>query len=268
VLEENHSLESVIGNPNMPYLNSLATTYAHAEGTFANTHPSIGNYFMLTTGDLITNDDTFTSTVSSDNIVRQLIRAGKTWREYSMALPSVGYVGGDSNLYVEHHNPLSYFSDVRDEPAQRVNLVPFSQISTDLANHALPNYAFIVPDNAHNSHSCAQDIPNCTDQQKLAAADSWLQTNIDPLLRSPDFDGPESGVLIITFDESAGSDNRMQGGKVLWVVVGANVKKGYVSTTCYQHQSTLRFMSGLLGLPSSPGAAATAPDMREFLLGN
>ena len=31
---------------------------------FANTHPSIGNYFMLTTGQLVTNDDAFTGTVA------------------------------------------------------------------------------------------------------------------------------------------------------------------------------------------------------------
>ena len=50
VMEENHSYSDVIGNPQMPYLNSLAKTYSVAQGYFANTHPSIGNYFMLTTG--------------------------------------------------------------------------------------------------------------------------------------------------------------------------------------------------------------------------
>ncbi len=44
VMEENHSYSSVIGNTgDMPYLNSLATTYAYAQGCYANTHPSIGN---------------------------------------------------------------------------------------------------------------------------------------------------------------------------------------------------------------------------------
>jgi hypothetical protein len=57
VMEENHSYSDVIGNPAMPYLNSLAATYSVAQGYYANTHPSIGNYFMLTTGQIITNDD-------------------------------------------------------------------------------------------------------------------------------------------------------------------------------------------------------------------
>jgi hypothetical protein len=47
VMEENHSYTDVIGNPAMPYLNSLASTYSVAQGYYANTHPSIGNYFML-----------------------------------------------------------------------------------------------------------------------------------------------------------------------------------------------------------------------------
>src|SRR5438105_2521989 len=50
VVEENHSYESVIGSAAMPYLNSLASSYGLATNYFANTHPSIGNYFELTTG--------------------------------------------------------------------------------------------------------------------------------------------------------------------------------------------------------------------------
>jgi len=46
----------------MPYLNSLASQYDLATQYFANTHPSIGDYFMLTTGQLVTNDDGFAGT--------------------------------------------------------------------------------------------------------------------------------------------------------------------------------------------------------------
>lgn len=268
VVEENHSYSRVIGNPNMPYLNSLATTYALAKGYFANTHPSIGNYFMLTTGQIITNDDAFSDDVTDDNIVRHLIDAGKTWKEYSENLPFVGYAGGDTAGYTEHHNPLSYFSDVRESSTQMNNLVPFTQFSTDLASRALPNYSFIVPSNEGNAARCPAAIPDCTDDQKLAAADSWLATNIDPLIRSSDFNTPGGGLLIITFDESAKSDTTHGGGNVAWVIVSPDVKKGYTSTACYQHESTLRFMSEAIGLTDFPGAAATAPDMEEFILGD
>src|SRR3954470_5048871 len=88
VVEENHSYSSVIGSSSMPYLNSLANTYALATNYYANTHPSIGNYFMLTTGQMITNNDGYTGTVSSDNIVRRIMTAGKTWKSYAENLPS------------------------------------------------------------------------------------------------------------------------------------------------------------------------------------
>ena len=257
VVEENHDFSSVIGNANMPYLNSLATTYALAKGYHANTHPSIGNYFMLTTGQIITNDDGFSGTVTEDNAARHLIQAGKTWKEYSEGLPSAGYTGGDSGGYVQHHNPFSYFSDVRDSPAQANNLVPFSQFSADLASHTLPDFSFIVPDDSHNGHN-----------GDLAAADNWLKTKIDPLIGGSDFNAPNGGLLIITFDESATGDKSQGGGSVAWVTVGPNVKRGFTSATCFQHQSTLRLMSEAIGLTSFPAAAATAPDMREFISGN
>ncbi len=82
-MEENHSFNEVIGNSAMPYLNGLAKSYVLATNYYAVTHPSIGNYFSLTTGRIITNNDSFSSTVYVDNIVRHLIAAGKTWKEYS-----------------------------------------------------------------------------------------------------------------------------------------------------------------------------------------
>jgi phosphatidylinositol-3-phosphatase len=107
VVLENHSYSSIIGNKSMPWLNALASRYAYARAYYANTHPSIGNYFELTTGKIITNNDGYKVTVTADNIVRHLLSAGKTWREYTEGLPSIGYTGGDTGEYTEHHNPLS-----------------------------------------------------------------------------------------------------------------------------------------------------------------
>ena len=64
VMEENHGWNSVVGNQQMPYLNSLMQQYSVAQGYYANTHPSIGNYFMLTTGQIITNNDGYIGTVT------------------------------------------------------------------------------------------------------------------------------------------------------------------------------------------------------------
>ena len=51
VMEENESASSVIGSGSAwTYLNSLATQYGLAANYYANYHPSINNYFMITTG--------------------------------------------------------------------------------------------------------------------------------------------------------------------------------------------------------------------------
>src|SRR5262252_9161527 len=92
VVLENLSASQVLGNPAMPYFNSLATQHALAANYFGNTHPSIGNYFMLTTGTIVSNDDNFAGLVPGDNIVRALTGAGKTWKAYMESLPGPGYV--------------------------------------------------------------------------------------------------------------------------------------------------------------------------------
>lgn len=251
VVEENHSYSSVIGNSAMPYLNSLASHYALATQYYANTHPSIGNYFQISAGRIITNNDGFTSTVTADNMVRHMLSAARTWKSYAEGLPSVGYIGGDTGSYTEHHNPFSYFSDVRNSSVERLNLVPASRFLTDVNNHTLPQFSFLVPDNANNGHNGS-----------LAQADSWLKAHVAPLLSSTAFQ--QDGILIILFDESFSSDTAHGGGHVAAVVVGPRVKRGYRSTLFYQHQSVLRTALQALGVSSYPGAASTAQAMNDL----
>jgi acid phosphatase len=250
VVEENHSYSDVIGNSAMPYLNGLASQYALAAQYYADAHPSIPNYFMLTTGLPETLDDAFTGTVTDDNLARELVKAGKTWRSYAESLPSAGYTGGDVYPYWKHHNPFAYFSDVIGT-SQAGNIVPFSQFSSDLAANSLPDFSFIVPNVLDDAHDGT-----------LAAADQWLSTNIDPLIKSSAFQS--AGLLIIVFDESQTTDISHGGGHVPFIIVGPKIKTGYRSTSLYQHQSTLRLVLSTLGVNSFPGASAIAPDMGEF----
>jgi acid phosphatase len=257
---ENQSFANVQGG--MPFLNKLASRYGLAVNYFANTHPSIGNYFWMTTGQNITNDSNFTGTVTDNNIVRQLNLSGKTWRAYAENLPSIGYTGGDQYPYVKRHNPFAYLSDVLNNQAQANNLVPFSQFAIDLANNQLPNYSFIIPNQFNNSHDCPPSIPNCTNADKLTTADQWLQQNIDPLIASTAF--RQSGLLVITWDESVDTDTQNGGGHVVTVVISSQAKQGFQSNTLYQHQNLLRTVDEALGVTTHPGAAATAANMSDF----
>ncbi len=261
LVEENHSYNSVVGSSSMPYFNQLASQYALATEYFADTHPSLPNYFMLTTGETLTTSDSYSGTVTQDNVVRALKAAGKSWKYYGESLPSAGYTGGDSGSYSKQHDPFAYFSDVLNDSSQADNLVPFSQFSSDLENDALPDYSFIVPNLNNDAHNCPAAAPSCTDDQKLAATDRWLQANIDPFLKSSAF---SDSLLIITFDEGGGDDNAHGGGQVATLIVSPKVKYGYRSTHFYQHASALRLTMEVLGVADFPGAAAAAPDMSEI----
>src|SRR5438552_461705 len=252
VLEENHSYSSMIGSSSMPYLNSLANKYTLATKYYANTHPSIGNYFMLTTGQIITNNDGYTGTVTADNIVRRIMTAGKTWKSYAENLPSTGYTGGDVYPYCKHHNPFAYFSDVVNSSNQRQHLVSFNQFMTDRTNDQLPDYSFVIPNKCNDAHDCS-----------LTTADNWLKANIAPLLSTASFQSGGDGILMIVVDESSSSDTAHGGGHVVMVIVGPKVKRGFRSTVFYQHQSALRTALKAMGIGTYPGASATVSSFTD-----
>jgi acid phosphatase len=203
---------------------------------------------MLTTGEMESFDNNFSGTIIDDNVVRELVKAGKSWKAYEESIPSAGYIGADAGPYVRRHDPFSYLSDVQQDASQAANIVPFAQFDSDLAANSLPQFSFIAPninDDAHNG--------------TLAAADSWLQSNIAPLLASSTFQS--SGLLIITFDESETTDIDHGGGHVATVIISSKSKAQYQSQTEYQHHSTLRLVLAASGVDSFPGMAANAPDM-------
>jgi len=261
LIEENHAYANVIGNSAMPYTNSLAARYALATQYYANRHNSLPNYFMLTVGDMVTTNDLFTGVVTSDNVVRAVTAAGKTWKMYAESLPTPGYVGASVIPYGRDHNPFAYISDVLNSSTQMANIVPFTQLATDLTNNTLPDYAMIVPNLEDDGHDCPNEAPLCTDTDKLVNVDQWIQTNLSGLIQSPAF---QNSVLIYTWDESVLTDVTNGGGHVATILISPKVRSGFQSTTVYQHQSALKLTMQLLGITDYPGAAATAPDMTEF----
>jgi phosphoesterase family protein/HYDIN/CFA65/VesB family protein/ASPM-SPD-2-Hydin domain-containing protein/centrosomal CEP192-like protein len=270
VVEENHGYSEMVGDPSMPYLNSLISKYGLAIDYIADTHPSIDNYFMLTVGQFeASNDDdwsctTTTGVVSDDNIARKLINAGKTWKVYAESLPATGYTGCDSGYYRKHHNPFAYLTDVANSSTQRNNMVDFTNnFANDLTNGTLPQYSFIVPNVNDSAHDGT-----------LAQADYWLQTNIGPLVRSALF--KKDGLLVILFDEDGNTTTpgctmtQIQsgtwcGGQVAAVVVSPFlVSAGFKSSNGYHHENLLKLMAQGIGLTTFPGISATAANMSDF----
>ena len=257
VMEENHSYSSVAGQTSVwPNLNNLIRKGALATHYYANAHPSIGNYFMLTAGQIITTNDSTRTVRNVDNIARRMLSSGTTFRIYVESVPR-GYLGGDTGLYLIRHNPFALLSDIAySRKVAAAHLYPFTQFATDVANGTLPKYSFIIPNIDDDAHSGSAQ-----------RADTWLHSRvIAPLSTNSSWEPGGTGVLIVDFDESVDSDRAHGGGHVAAVFWGPIVKAGYKQTsrTVYRHQSMLRTEMQLLRLSKPPGAAASAPVMSEF----
>lgn len=265
ITEENYSYEGVIGNTAMPYFNKLATTYGLATQYYSDQHSSLPALMWLVAGAPVEpNNDTVSCQHSEDNIVRELLKHGYSWRAYEEDMPSAGYqslYGGTGGYYYRRHNPLIDFTDVCPGTGQEDNSVPYTQLSTDLAKGFVANYAYITPDAVDDLHSGTAQ-----------AADGWLASHVPQILALPEFKPGGDGILFVTFDEAdLGSDNRCSatvtegcGGHVATLVIGPTVTPGFKSTTTYHHENLLKTVCVALGLSTCPGAAESAAPMADF----
>src|SRR6266550_4174162 len=267
---ENTSFSSTYSSSNMPYLTSLANQYGVSLHYWADTHPSIGNDLNLASGVISTNNDSATPSslpLAIDNIAHEVEQAGKTWKDYAESDPNISGCGGlKSGAYFVRHDPLKYFTNINT-----ANFVCFSQFATDLANNTLPNFSWLAPNGCDDAHDCS-----------VGTFDTWLKTEIGPLLASSYFQPGGDGLLIITFDEddkggtpscTTTTVGQGCGGQVETVVVSARSKLAYQSTagdpanfnSTYDEASILRTIADALGLKTSGlGAAAARVPMADF----
>src|SRR5579884_3790443 len=230
ITEENHSYEDVVGNTQMPYYNQLIQQYGLATQFYADQHSSLPALMWLVAGAPVEpNNDTTSCQHSDDNIVRELLKQGYTWRSYQENLPSAGFQGlySPDNLYYRRHNPLIDFTDVCPGTGQDINSVPYEQMAADFASGQTVNYAYITPDSDEDAHNGT-----------LQGADQWLQANVPTILARPEFQPGGDGMLFIVWDEGTlSTDNRCSatvstgcGGRTATLVIGPQVKPGYQST--------------------------------------
>jgi hypothetical protein len=184
--------------------------------------------------------------------------------------------------YATRHDPFVYFHSVIDAAAycnthvvamgSTTGAMPASAIkgetglATDLRSvSTTPNYSFITPNLCADGH----DYPciNATGgASALADIDSFLQTWVPRIQASPAY--KQGGLIEITFDESDGAQSDSSaccneipgpgsplpgltgpgGGKVGAVLLSPYIRGGTVSTTAYNHYSTLASDEQLLGL--------------------
>lgn len=233
----------------MPYLTSLGTQFAHTTNYTALVHPSLPNYFAVTSGSTQTattdcGTNTTACATASDSIFHQTEVTGGGWQEWAESEPS-NCSHTDKQPYVVHHAPPPYFTNLTtcatNDFALNVNAVPTISAS----------YTFITPNNNNNAHG----TPGATGSP--AAADGWLQTLMGQLMAQPAYTNG-STLVILTWDEGVGSN------QVIHTALVNPRFSGRTLTGAYNHYSTLRLSEELLGLPLL-GSAATANDMKAEL---
>ncbi|MFF2043460.1 alkaline phosphatase family protein [Kitasatospora sp. NPDC058170] len=235
VLFENKDYSKIIGNPAVPYLNSLAGQGASFSRSFGITHPSQGNYVALFSGDLqgVTGDSCPQNFTGKANLGSQLTAAGYTFKGYSEGLPSTGYTGCSSGNYVRKHNPWADFDNV---PAAAS--LPYSGFPTDYTK--LPTVSFVIPDMCNDMHDCAPET-----------GDTWLRTNLDGYAQ---WAKTHNSLLVVTFDE----DNFSSVNQIATVFVGEKVRPGVYSERI-DHYGVLRTIEEAYGLGALGNAASAAP---------
>jgi hypothetical protein len=199
IVEENRDYGAVIGNPDAPYINGLATSAGLARQMFAQAHPSLPDYLELLSGSTGgIRDDGTDHVLAGPTFVDQLAGAGIGWRAYVEDLPAPCFNGAASGGYAKKHNPFMYFSSITGSPAQCRRVVPAAQLDADLAGGALPPFVWLEPDLCHDGHDCA------TPQM-----DAWLSQTLPRFLASSWF--RDGGEAIIVWDEGTGSEGCCRG---------------------------------------------------------
>ena len=222
VMMENHGFSEIIGRPEAPYINSLATGGALLNNYNAVAHPSEPNYFALYAGDTfgITDDNHYTEPGPTLNSILQA--AGKTF---------TGYVESGGTSY--DHNPWESFPE-GFTVEKSFSAFPTADFS------ALPTVSFVIP-NLNN------DMHNGTVQQ----GDTWLQNNLD---RYAVWAKANNSLLIVQWDESdSGSTNQ-----VASIFSGAHVVPG-VYGAAYNNYNILSTVLAASQLTGPRNAAAAVP---------
>ncbi len=252
VVFENQEFGSVFNNSAMPYFNQLATSYTLLTQHYAVAHPSLPNYLAMISGDTFGVMFDCTTCLYDAQTLPDLIEAsGRTWRAYLEDMPQACFTRADAGNYAMKHNPFMYFKPIRlDEARCAKDVVPFGELSADLAGGGLPDYVFISPNLCNDAHDCS-----------LRTADDWLKGLMTLLLPSLDASG-RPYLVIVTWDEGQGAHSccglpAIAGGRVATILVSPQVKQGFRDVTPYSHYSLLKTIAASWGL-SYLGHAADA----------
>ena len=217
IMMENTSYNDLLSasNPNTTFIQQLAADNGLATNYFGVTHVSLPNYIAATSGsNWGSNSDAVAQAPLFDhqNLVDQLETAGVSWKAYMEGLPFPGDLVSQTpdGLYVRKHNPFLMYPDVYNNPTRADNVVPLTQLSTDLATGNVPRFVWITPNICNDMHGGATSCPfpsSPTDALQAALyqdGDNFLRTWVDAITHSRAWTGHSA--IFITWDEGGFED--------------------------------------------------------------
>ena len=234
VVMENHSNTDVIGNSAAPYINSLAASGANFTQSYALTHPSQPNYFMLFSGsNQGVTDNSCPHTFNTANLGASLIANNLTFKGYSESMPYDGYTGCSSGAYARKHSPWVNWSNIPASSNLTLNAFP-----TDY--NQLPTISFVTPNLDNDMHDGT-----------VTQGDNWLREHFDGYVQ---WAKTHNSLLVLTFDE----DDNNSGNRIPTVFVGEPVKPGTYSERI-NHYNVLRTLEDAYDLPYAGASASATP---------
>ncbi len=230
VIEENKAIQQIIGNPNAPYINSLAQRGMLFTESYGVTHPSQPNYLALFSGSThnITNDACLLE-LSGDNLASNLLSRNLSFVSYAETMPEGSYLGCMFGSYMRKHNPLSNWLALA-----KLNQ-PFSAFPQDFDK--LPTVSLIVPNLQNDMHDGT-----------IAQGDAWLAHNVEQYAQ---WALANNSLLVVTWDE----DNGTAANHITTIFVGGMIKQGK-SSQHINHYTLLRTISDIYGLPALGNSAS------------
>jgi phosphatidylinositol-3-phosphatase len=280
IIEENMNFDEVATThaDEAPYLNALAAAHVRHEAYYAVTHPSLGNYTAMVSGQTPgplerRNCPLYNDCVrAGPTLAAQLDRRGFSWRGYFESMPApctrpTGFWDDYQYGYATRHNPFVYFREiVGDDAYCRSHVVAYEKNFAADLRAGPPSFAFIVPNTCNDGH----DAGCRAGKTALGVLDEWLATNVPPIL---DFVYKSPGsALFITFDEAESSDRSAccgqqsaGGGHIDFVMVAPGLERspGYRSRAPANHYSLLRTLEEAFGV-APLGEAARAKQMVDL----
>lgn len=232
----------MVGNPNLPYINSLINHPKAAVMTqsYALTRPSQPNYFMLFAGtdmNVAHNWVPANTPYSSPNIAASLRTNGYSFIGYAEDLPAIGSLDSVSGHYVRKHNPwVNWQGNGPNQLPDTCNR-PFTYFPKNNFSR-LPTFSIVVPNQMNDMHS-----------GPIQRADKWIS---DSLSAYVEWCVNNNSLFILTFDED--NNSGLFNNQILTLFIGANTIGGFYNQRV-SHYNVLRTLEEVYSLPYSGNSA-------------